>query len=61
VLRITGGTSGLADVIAHHRDDGVIAHASFPRAVVVDDVTNPGLALRHEESPGKAFQSEVGW
>jgi hypothetical protein len=36
-----------ANVIAHHGDDRVIGKATFARAVIVDDVTEPKLTLLH--------------
>jgi hypothetical protein len=54
VLRVARRATGLADAVAHHGHHGVITHATFPWTVVVDDVTNPWLALQHEESPGNA-------
>jgi hypothetical protein len=43
--------------VADHRHNGMVAQSPFARAVIIDDVTNPWLALLHEESPGKAFQT----
>jgi hypothetical protein len=57
VLGIARRTPGLTDLVADHRHNGMVAQSPFARAVIIDDVTNPWLALLHEESPGKAFQT----
>jgi hypothetical protein len=56
VLGVAGGAAGLADLIINHGHHGMVAHSPLTRTVVVDDVTNPWLALLHEESPGRAVQ-----
>ena len=56
VLGVASGAAGLADLIINHGHHGVVAHTPFTRTIVIDDVTNPWLALLHEESPGYAFQ-----
>jgi hypothetical protein len=56
VFGVAGGAAGLANLVFNHRDHGVITHTPFTRTIVIDDVTNPWLALLHEKSPGYAFQ-----
>jgi hypothetical protein len=48
VLGVAGGASHESNAVVHHRYDRVIADAALARTVVVDDLTNPGLALLHE-------------
>src|SRR6185312_9311387 len=40
----------LLDVVADHGDDHVIGHAAFTRAIVIQNVTKPRLALLHQNS-----------
>ena len=56
VFCVAGGAAGLADLIADHGHHRVVAHTPLTRTVVIEDVTNPWLALLHEESPGRAVQ-----
>jgi hypothetical protein len=47
VLGTARRASDEANGVGYHRDDRVIADAALSRTVVIDDVTNPWLALLH--------------
>jgi hypothetical protein len=51
VLRVAGGAAGLLYVGANHRHNRVVGHSPLARAVIVQNVTKPELALLHPKSP----------
>src|SRR5712692_1922042 len=51
VFRVAGRAARLLHVGANHRHDRVIGHAPLPRAVIIQNVTKPKLALLHPKSP----------
>ena len=38
-------------VVANHGDDGVVRHPPLARAVIIQNVTKPKLALLHQNLP----------
>jgi hypothetical protein len=50
MLRVAGGTAGLFHFLADHRDDCVVGDTAFARAIIVENVTKPKLALLHRIS-----------
>jgi hypothetical protein len=56
VFGIARHAAYLADVVLHHRDNRVIAHAPLARTVVIDQITNSKLALHHQKIPRKLGQ-----
>jgi hypothetical protein len=48
VLRVARRATRLLDLLADHGDDGVVGDTALARAIVVQDVTKPKLALLHE-------------
>jgi hypothetical protein len=50
VLGIARRTARLLHVWSDHRDDGVIGDAPLSRTIIVQDVTEPKLALLHRIS-----------
>jgi hypothetical protein len=50
VLGIARRTARLFDLVPDHRHDSVIGHAPLARAVVIQNVTKPKLALLHQHS-----------
>src|SRR5205823_10300950 len=51
VFGVTGRAACLFDVIADHRHNGVVRQPTLARAVIVQNVTKPKLALLHPNSP----------
>ena len=51
VLRVASRATRLFDFGTDHRDDGMVGDAAFTRAIVVQNVTKPKLALLHQELP----------
>ena len=51
VLGFAGRAARLLHFVADHRDDGVVGDAAFARAIVVQNVTKPKLALLHRKTP----------
>jgi hypothetical protein len=51
MLGVAGRATGLLHVFVDHRDDGMVGHPAFARAVVIEDVTKPKLALLHQSLP----------
>jgi hypothetical protein len=49
VLGFAGRAARLFHFRADHRDDGVVGNAAFTRAIVVQNVTKPKLALLHRK------------
>jgi hypothetical protein len=47
MIGVTRRAPGLLHFIVNHRDDGVIRDAALTRAIVVENVTEPGPALLH--------------
>jgi hypothetical protein len=63
VLSVARRTPRLFYFIADHRDDGVVGDAAFARAVIVENVTKPKLALLHlisRESTGGKRRAKGG-
>src|SRR5712692_3846802 len=56
VLRLARRAPRLLDVLAHHRDDGVVRHATLAWTIVVQNVTKPKLALLHQRSRSYRWQ-----
>src|SRR6185436_8041967 len=48
VVAVAGGAPRLLHLVFDHRDDHVIGYAALPRAVVVQNVTEPRPALLHQ-------------
>ena len=51
VLGVAGRAAGLLHLGADHRDNGMVRQPPLARAVVVQNVTKPKLALFHPKSP----------
>jgi hypothetical protein len=51
VLGVTGRAARPFHVVADHRHDGVIRQPTLARAVIIQNVTKPKLALLHPNSP----------
>jgi hypothetical protein len=51
VIRVARRTASLLHLVADHRDHGVVGEAPFARAIIVQNVTKPKLALLHRELP----------
>jgi hypothetical protein len=58
MLGVTGRAACLFHVLFDHRHDGVVRHPPFTRAVVIENVTKPKLALLHSISPEGADGGE---
>src|SRR6185503_14078297 len=56
VIGVAGRAARLLDVLADHRDDRVVGHASLARTVIVQNVTKPKLALLHQRSRNYRWQ-----
>ena len=50
VIRIAGRAPRLLHVVANHRDHDVVGEPALARAIVVQNVTKPRLALLHQSS-----------
>jgi hypothetical protein len=59
VLGIARRTPGLFHIRPDHRDDGMVGYATFPRTVIVENVTKPKLALLHQ-IPRRTLAGEKG-
>jgi hypothetical protein len=51
MLRVAGRAACLLHILFDHGNDGVVRHTSFARAIVVQNVTKPKLALLHQSLP----------
>jgi hypothetical protein len=51
VLRLARRAARLLHVGPNHRHHHVVGEAAFPRAIVVQNVTKPKLALLHQNLP----------
>ena len=51
VLGVARRAARLLHVVADHRDDGVVGQPPLARAVIVQNVTKPKLALLHQNLP----------
>jgi hypothetical protein len=58
VLGLAGGATGLLHVGANHCHNCVVGHAAFTRAVIVQNVTKPKLALLHQTLPKEPLAGE---
>ena len=58
VLGVARRAARLLHVVADHRDDGVVRHPPLARAVIVQNVTKPKLALLHPNSPKDPMAGE---
>jgi hypothetical protein len=50
VLGLARRATRLLDDIADHRHDGVVRHAPLARTIIIQNVTQPKLALLHKRS-----------
>jgi hypothetical protein len=60
VLGVAGCATRQPDGIADHRDYGMIRQPALARTVVIQNVTKPRLALRHQE-PSLNSRWREGW
>src|SRR5258706_584359 len=51
VIGVARRAARLLDVVADHRDHGVVGDTSLARTVIVQNVTKPRLALLHQKLP----------
>jgi hypothetical protein len=58
VLGLARGAAGLLHVRTNHCHDSVVGHAAFTRAVIVQNVTKPKLALLHQTLPKEPLAGE---
>jgi hypothetical protein len=59
VLGLASGAAGLLHIRANHCHDSVVGHAAFTRAVIVQNVTKPKLALLlHQTLPKEPLAGE---
>jgi hypothetical protein len=56
VLGVARAAPRLLDVVLDHGDDDVIGDAALPRAVVIQNVTEPRPALLHQIPPDESFR-----
>jgi hypothetical protein len=51
MLGVTRRAAGLLHGVTDHRHDGVVRQPPLSRAVIIQNVTKPKLALLHPKSP----------